>query len=133
MSSKPTGYSQGHRRGPTPEKAAGIQRLFRRLSSEGTFARLEPLAPAAMLHAPAIPLAVTIVHAAHESVVPPASAAEPPHTRQDGEPALLAIVQGLVERVSRVRDALHRRRGGSHVVGALAQPRHRIIGLLCIP
>src|SRR3954451_7359628 len=53
-------------------------------------ASLEPLAPAAMLHAPAIPLAVIAVHAAHKSVVPPAPASEPPHTRQDGETALLA-------------------------------------------
>src|SRR3954452_14451919 len=118
MSSKPTGYSQGHRRGPTSEKAAGIQRLFLKVLERGrSAASLEPLAPAAMLHAPAIPLAVIAVHAAHKPVVPPAPASEPPHTRQDGEAALLAIVQGLVERISRVRDARHRRRGGSHVVG----------------
>jgi len=50
----------------------------------------------------------------------------------EGGSALLAVVQGLVERVGRVRDLLQRHRRGCHVVGALAQARHRIRRLLRI-
>src|SRR6267378_7137065 len=75
------------------------------------FAWLEPLRTA-----PAIPIAV---HAALEAMVPPASAAGPAsHMRQDGQATFLAVVQRLVERVSRVSDSLHRRSRGCHGFGA---------------
>ena len=79
----------------------------------------------------AIPVAIVAIHAALETTVPPAF--PPPnrlHMGQDGKPALLAVIQGLVERIGGIRDLLHGRRRGRHVVGALAQPRHRIVRLL---
>src|SRR5260370_10638934 len=101
------------------EKAAEIQRLFLTVSIDRvTAGALEPLAPAATIHARPAPVAI---HAALEAAVPPTSAAEAaPHMGQDGEAAFLAVVQGLVERVGRVCDPLHRRCGGCHVVSAFA-------------
>jgi hypothetical protein len=62
--------------------------------------------------------------------MPPAAAEAAVHTGQNGEAALLALVEGLVERVGGIRDPLHRRRRGGHGLGAVAQPRHRIAILL---
>ena len=65
-------------------------------------------------------------------VVPPASPTTKPavHTGQHGKPALLAVVQRLVERVGRIGDLLHGGSGSRHVVGVVAQARHRIVRLL---
>src|SRR5712672_1929119 len=85
------------------EKAAGIQRLCLTFRSV-EYLRLEPLAPVAMFHATAAtPITVIAIPA-----VPPAFAGSASHMmRQDGQPAFLAVVEGLVERVSRVSDLLH--------------------------
>src|SRR5882724_2651051 len=106
---------------------------------------LKPLrtASAAMVPArPTIPIVTTIpiviavatIHATLEATVTPsATAAEPAfYTRQDGKTTFLPVVEGLVERIGRVRDTLHRCRRGNHAVGALAQARHRIAQLLRI-
>src|ERR1700726_4192566 len=61
--------------------------------------RSEPLGTAP------VPVAVT-VPASLESTMSPASARPAFHMGQDGEATLLAIVEGLVERVGRVRDLL---------------------------
>src|SRR5882724_10222588 len=79
------------------------------------------------------PIAVIAVHSAHEAMGSPAPAAETAfRMRQDRKPAFLGVVEGLVERVSRISDALHRCRRGHHGVGAIAQARHRIVRLLLI-
>src|SRR6266481_8439897 len=78
------------------------------------------------------PIAVIAVHSAHEAMGPPASAETAFRMRQDRKPALLGIIKGLVERVSRISDVLHRSRRGRHGVGAIAQARHRIVRLLLI-
>src|ERR1700722_9783339 len=95
---------------------------------------LEPLgaAPAAMVSVrPVAEAAIAVLAAAIHAALPPALAAEPVSpVCQDGEPALLAFVEGLVQRVSRIGDLLHRGRRGSHIVGAAAQARHRILRLL---
>src|SRR5258708_31598648 len=79
----------------------------------------------------AAPIAIVSIHAALESAVPPASAAEPSfHVGQDGEATFLAVVETLVERIRRISDALHRARGGGNGLGAVAQAHHRIIGSL---
>src|SRR6185295_4623983 len=67
-------------------------------------------------------------HFALEPVVAPAFPA--PKPGQDGEPALLAVIERLVERVGRFRDLLHGRRRGRHILGPVTQPRHRIVRLL---
>src|SRR5437667_5318567 len=128
--------------GVFPRPSAALARTKKPPGSSGFFIllrstdglRLEPLASAATIYARrATPVAIA-VHAALKAVLPPMPAAEAaPHMGQDGEPAFLAIVQGLVERVSRVGDPLHRRRRGRHAVGAVAQARHRIVRLLLGP
>src|SRR5260221_8108212 len=113
MSSKPAGFSrpcQRNAKAKKPPESSGFSLRFRSVEDF----RLEPLAPAAMFHATAAtPIAVIAV-----PVVAPTPAAEPAHMGQDGQPAFLAVVEGLVERVSRVSDLLHRRRRGRHGVGA---------------
>src|SRR5258708_2960503 len=89
--------------------------------------QLEPLVTAIPVAVVAIP-----VHAALEPVVPAFAAAKAFHMGQHGETTLLALVEGLVERVGRIRDLLQRRRRGSHIVGAFAQAGHRILRLLLI-
>jgi hypothetical protein len=67
-------------------------------------ARSEPLAAAG-----AVPIgaAIVAVHAALEPAVPPAFCAKLAAVMgQERKPTLLAIVEGLVERVSRIRDLL---------------------------
>src|ERR1700730_13980815 len=93
-------------------------------------ARSEPLAAAV-----AVPIraAIVAVHAALEPAMPPAFRAKLAAAMgQERKPALLAVVESLVERVSRIRDLLQRRGRGRHILGALAQPRHWIIPLLLI-
>src|ERR1700694_3273412 len=140
MSSKPARYSPATIAGSKCEKAAGIRRLF--LHSErlkASAARLEPLRVTSATVIPArsaIPIvaviAVAAIRAMLESMVLPASAELASHMGQDGKAAFLAVVEGLVERVGRVSDTLHRRRRGCHGVGAFAQARHRIVGVLRI-
>src|SRR4029079_3785648 len=92
------------------------------------------------LRAPLVRAAVAVKAVAVEAAVPaaiaaiPRKAAPPPalaakpvvHMGQHGKAALLAVVQRLVERVGRIGDLLHGGRRSRHVVGALAQARHRI-------
>src|SRR5882757_1754616 len=143
MSSKLTAYPRHNLlKGKTkkPQESGGFYWDFDR--SQAGAAGLEPLRAALATMVPArpavpvittAPIAVIAVRAAHEPVVPPASATEPAfHMRQDGEATLLAVVERLVERISRVRDPLHRCRRGRHGVGAVAQPRHRIVRLLLV-
>src|SRR6266481_746414 len=83
----------------------------------------------------AVPIraAIVAVHAALEPAVPPAFCAKLATAMgQKRKPALLTVVERLVERVSRIRDLLQRRSRGRHIVGTLAQPRHRILRLLLI-
>src|SRR5436309_7715257 len=133
MSSKPAGYSPAIGNAGKSEKAAGSRRLFHWCFDRLTACALEPLASAATIHAGrATPVAIA-VHAALKAVLPPMPTAQAAsHMGQDGEPAFLAVVQGLVERVSDVGDTLHRRRRGRHAVGAVAQARHRIVRLLLV-
>src|ERR1700719_1198717 len=102
--------------------------------------RLEPFGVAAatiaartaISIATAIPIA-TAIHAVFEAATSPTFTAEPARpVRQDGEAALLAVVQGLVERVSCIGDLLHRRCRGRHVVGAFAKAADRIARVLRI-
>src|SRR5438105_4320972 len=61
----------------------------------------------------AIPVVTAVAVKAHSVLepMPPAfPAPEPVHMGQDGEPALLAVIERLVERVGRVRDLFHGRR-----------------------
>src|SRR6185436_10509536 len=91
----------------------------------------KPLGPASVPTAvPVIPVSVeagapirVAVHFALEPAVAPSFPVPEPVHGQDGEPALLAVIERLVERVGGVGDLLHGRRAGSHVVGALTQPR----------
>src|ERR1700731_2133387 len=102
--------------------------------------RLEPFGVAAatiaartaISIATGIPIA-TAIHAVLEAATSPTFAAEPARpVREDGEAALLAVVQGLVERVSCIGDLLHRRCRGRHVVGAFAKAADRIARVLRI-
>src|SRR5450756_3216775 len=82
-----------------------------------------------MIRAPtAVPVAVAMVHhVVLEATVAPVFAAESAfHVGEHREAPLLALVEGLVERVGRISDLLQRRRRGRHVVGAFAQACHRI-------
>src|SRR6476660_1507101 len=76
-----------------------------------------------------VPAAITTVHAA---VAPAALAEAMSHVGENGEAALLAIVESLVEGIGRIGEFLHRRRGDRHVFGALAQAGHRIVRLLLV-
>ena len=143
MSSKPGGYSQaiGGQRGC--RKAAGIRRLFTNFDRIEFRGRLEPLgAPATVIPArPAIavvamipiiamiPVTAITIPVAVTFMVPPALVAK---MREHLEATLLAVVEGLVERVGGIRDTLQHGRRGRHPVGAFAQARHRIIRLLRI-
>jgi hypothetical protein len=95
----------------------------------------EPLrtAPAAVVPAVmtvAIPLAAH--HAMLETVPPPATAKPAFPARQNSKAPLLAVIERLVERVRGICDLLQRRRRTRHVVGALTQPRQRIVRLLLV-
>src|SRR5579859_1545280 len=91
---------------------------------------LESLRTAALA---AVPLVVAIAahHAVTEAAAPPAlSAKAAGPVRQDGEAALLAVVQRLVKRIGGIGDLLHGGRRRRHIVGALAQAAHRVIRFL---
>src|SRR6266702_2141091 len=117
---------------------------FCQISPAGRAPRLEPFGATLIPAGSAIPIvtvpivaaspvAVVAVQAAHEPTVTPTAVKPALHMRQDREATFLAVVQGLVERTSRIRDALHRRRRGGHGVGAIAQACYRlgrILGIL---
>ena len=67
-----------------------------------------------------------------EFTLPPPPPPAVADMREEREATLLAVVEGLVERIGRIRDTLQRRRRGRHPVGAFAQARYRIVRLLRI-
>src|SRR5438132_1064731 len=85
---------------------------------------------------PVITVAIAAKVAIHapfalELVMAPAPhAPEPVHAGQNGKPALLAVIERLVERVSRFRDLLHGPGRRRQILGPVAQPCHRIVRLL---
>src|SRR6185503_7652421 len=84
-----------------------------------------PTVPVIAISAVAV-VPVRVALPAHFAVVvPPASpAAEPAvHTGQHGKPALLAVIEGLVERVGGFRGLLHGPRRARHPRGPGPQPR----------
>src|SRR3984957_17638192 len=114
--------SAGTKNAKKPPESGGF--LTYRSAAVGS----EPLG-AAPVAAIAVPAAIAVHATLKTMVAPPALAAEPAsHMGQDGEPAFLAVVEGLVERVGRIGDLLQRGGRGRHIVGALAQPRHRVVG-----
>ena len=82
----------------------------------------------------AIAVAPEPVAAAVKAVVAPSHPAAEPvaHTGQNHQTPLLAVVEGLVERVGGIGDFLQSRRGLGHAIGARPQPRHRIDGCLLL-
>src|SRR5664279_5923865 len=120
MSSKPARYSPVIGSKGKNEKTAGIPAVFPLFQSvKGV--PLEPLGAASAIAVPAgsavpipvvtaIPVkaaiaAIAIHHAVLEAAVAPAPAAKPAlHMRQDRQAALLAVVEGLVERVGSIGD-----------------------------
>src|SRR5216683_3532120 len=110
MSSKPVEFSRPSAAGRRREKAAGIRRRFLGFCAIKEWCRSEPLsvALAVMIPArPAIAIVATIAVTALGSPMPPTLGAEAAfHMGQHGEAAFLALVEGLVKRVSRVRDLL---------------------------
>jgi hypothetical protein len=139
MSSKPAGYSRAAARLKKPPKSSDFLH-----PEQSRLAQLEPVRPASAttIHAmvtmiptgPAIPITIVAIHhAVLESMVPPTSTVDAAsHMRQNRKPTLLAVIESLVERIGGISDFLHRRRHRRHVVGAFAQARHRIAGLLHI-
>src|SRR5579864_5953496 len=113
MSSPPAEFSRLHPPSLNSGKATGF-RWLSLISAGPKSAPSEPFRPAMV---PILPIAVVAIHAALISAVPPAAAVEPVfHMGQDLEPALLALVQRLVERIGRIGDLLQRRGGRRHVV-----------------
>src|SRR6185312_12070561 len=127
------GFPGGRVRQPNRKKPPDFGRLFDGFS-KGGWPRSEPLGAAsvtAILAAARVTIPVAVaIHVV--LAVSPAAAETVLHMGQDPEPALLAVVQGLVERIGGIGDLLQRRRRCRHVVGALAQSRHRIVRLLRI-
>src|SRR6476646_9631108 len=123
MSSKPEGVFPGFGGAPAGQKTAGFQRLPPMSGIPPGNARSEPLrAPSIQsLFRPAIPVVAVAVIAAlpaaivaiplktlHTTLPPAFTAAKPAiHAGQHRKPALLAVIQRLVERIGRIRDFLH--------------------------
>src|ERR1700675_4210408 len=135
MSSKPLGFSRPCRGGENA-KSRRIPAAFPWIFGDWSTARLEPAGVPIAVAVHMIPVAAAVPIAAHHAMLEAAmmpTTAEPAfHMGQDGKPALLAVVERLVERVGRIGDLLQRGRRGRHVVGAFAQARDRIVGLLLI-
>src|SRR5258707_1791860 len=144
MSSKPEGVLPAFGGAAGRQEAAGFQRLPPPSGQLPGNARSEPLRAALVRPAIAV-VAVAVIAAFPAAIVaiplktlktalPPTAlvAATKPaiHSGKHGKTALLAVIQRLVERIGRIRDLLHGSRRGRHVVGALAQTRHRIVRLL---
>src|ERR1700722_10825140 len=114
-----------------------INRIPPRLEPFGASPAVIPARPAIAVVAmiriiPVIPVAAAITVAIAIIaifMVPPAFVAE---MRENLEAALLAVVEGLVERVGGIGDTLQHRRRGRPPVSAFAQARHRIVRLLRI-
>ena len=136
MSSKPARFSRPSAAAAKRRKAAGFRRLCRVLSTRRTAgavraARGRCRSPRSVVRGP------EPRSRSPSRFMPRSRCRQPPPKRRSiwvriGEPALLAVVEGLVERIGGIGDLLHRRRRGRHVVGALAQARHRIVRLLRI-
>src|SRR6202790_3021895 len=125
MSSKAAGFSRPSRKRKSRRNPAASSR-FRPIEAGP---RSEPVGAAAVA---VIPVAIAVaIHAMLVAAMAFAALGPALHmVGQDGEAAFLAVVQRLVERVSRVGDLLHRCRRAGHVVGAFAQAGHRIVRLL---
>src|SRR3979409_391957 len=93
--------------------------------------RSEPLGATPARSAVAIPVPAAIV-AVHAAMAPIALTEAISHVGENGKAALLAVVEGPVERVRRIGEFLHGCCGGRHVLGALAQAGHRIVRLLLV-
>src|SRR5882757_5088078 len=122
MSSKPSRVFPAFGEVPGRQKAAGFQRLPPLSGIAPGNARSEPLGAAlvrgaiavvtvAVVAAIPVPAAIAIVTIPFKTLhtaLPPALAAatNPIHSGQHGKPALLAVIQRLVERIGRVRDLL---------------------------
>src|SRR6476646_5696890 len=78
-----------------------------------------PIIPMILVAAITIPVAIAIIVG---FMTPPAFVAE---MREHLETTLLAVVEGLVERISGIRDTLQHSRRGHHPLGVFAQARHR--------
>src|SRR5947209_1919467 len=105
------------------QKAAGIRRLlvFRHNRGASLLQPLGATGASVALRARSAVAVITAVPAAVFTVaVAPLAASEAAfHVGQDGETALLPVVQRLVERVGGVGDLLHCRSSGGHRVAAL--------------
>src|SRR5258708_29561296 len=89
-----------------------------------------PVIAISAVAAVAVKVAVHAHFALAPVMAPAFPAPEPVHTGQNGEPALLAVIERLVERVGSFRDLLHGPSRRGHILGPVTQPRHRIIRLL---
>src|SRR5215210_2257476 len=122
MSSKPTAFSRPSGQQKEPKSRGNPAAFCGTLVVEHS--TLQPLwtAPATTIPAgvavPTIP--VPTGRAVVESAVAPCSTEPAAHMRQDRKPAFLAVIEGFVERVRRVRDLLQGRRRNCHVVGPFA-------------
>src|ERR1700748_1534790 len=100
----------------------------------GGFSRFpESLKRSEPLRAPPSAVLFTVALAVHAPL--PGAVAPTLTAMQMGqhlEPTLLAVIQGLVERIGRIGDLLQGRRRSCHVVGTLAQAGDRIFLLLAI-
>src|SRR3984885_1397855 len=129
---KAGGFSPAEVPASSREKAAGIRRLSACLD-QVALKRLQPLgaAPSVSVAArsaipviTAIPIAATITVVTLKTALTPTFAAETAfHVGEDREAALLAVVEGLVQRIGGVGDLLQGRGSGPHGLGALAQAR----------
>src|SRR4051812_32464437 len=106
---------------PEPRKSRRNPAAFA-CSEISAVARLQPLGAAfavpvasgaAIPIITAIPVAATVAVVALKTAMVPAFTAEPAfHMGQDRKASLLAVVQGLVERIGGIGDLLQRRRCG---------------------
>src|SRR5689334_10398405 len=100
------------RNGKKPLDFSGFCRCSDRAPARGASEPFgaAPVRAAIPVTAVAAIAAIVAIHAhfALEPVMAPAfPAPEPVHAGQDGEPALLAVIERLVERVGGIRDLLH--------------------------
>src|SRR5665213_3949579 len=100
MSSKPAGFPRVISEDCGRQKAAGIRRLFMGLSADARRRLLEPLGAAPVAIPIMAPIPVAAPHVALKAAVHPSAMFA--MMRQDGKPALLAVVDRLVERARRV-------------------------------
>src|SRR5437879_2537928 len=127
--------------GPAKAKSRWIPAASAHVPDRARDRRSEPLSAPAVRPAIAVEAVAVVAAVAAAVVAIPVKSAAPPalaaaeavlHVGQHGKPALLAVIERLVERVGGVRDLLHGGRRNCHVVGTLAQPRDRIVRLLLV-